>query len=58
MPQKQNEDEVDLRTLQSGMKYIYDLELRRGTLAVIRTQIMDWKQDEELVYGTNGTITN
>ena len=58
VPQKQNEDEVDLRTLQSGMKYIYDLELRRGTLAVIRTQILDWMQDEDLVYGTDGTITN
>ena len=58
VPQKQNENDVDLRTLQSGMKYIYDLELRRGTLAVIRTQIIDWDQHEDLVYGTDGTITN
>lgn len=58
VPQKQKVDDVDLRTLQSGMKYIYDLELRRGTLAVIRTQILDWEQTENLVYGTDGTITN
>lgn len=49
---------VQLRNLQSGTKYIYDLELRRGTLAVIRTQIIDWKQDKDLVYGTDGTINN
>ncbi len=49
---------VQLRTLQSGMKYIYNLELRRGTLAVIRTEIIDWNQKEDLVYDTDGTITN
>lgn len=49
---------VYLRNLQSGMKYVYNLELRRGTLAIIRTEILDWKQHENLVYGTDGTITN
>ena len=49
---------VQLRKLQSGMKYIYNLELRRGTLAVIRTQIVPWEQKEQLVYGVNGTIQN
>ena len=49
---------VQLRKLQSGMKYIYNLELRRGTLAVIRTQIVPWEQDKDLVYGVNGTIQN
>jgi len=53
-----NESNEQLRQLQSSMKYIYDLELRRGTLAVIRTEILDWDQKEELVYGTDGTITN
>ncbi len=51
-------DNIPLQQLQSGYKYIYNLELRRGTLAVIRTQIVDWDQDKELVYGTDGTITN
>ncbi len=51
-------DNIPLQELQSGRKYIYNLELRRGTLAVIRTQIVDWEQDEDLVYGTDGTITN
>ena len=49
---------VYLRNLQSGMKYIYNLELRRGTLAIIRTVILPWEQKEELVYGTEGTIIN
>ncbi len=51
-------DKIPLQELQSGRKYIYNLELRRGTLAVIRTQIVDWEQHEDLVYGTDGTITN
>ncbi len=49
---------IPLRQMQSGRKYIYNLELRRGTLAVIRTQIVDWNQDENLVYSVDGTITN
>ena len=53
-----NEENVQLRNLQSGTKYIYDLELRRGTLAVIRTQVRDWMQKEDLVYGSDGTIQN
>ena len=53
-----NETNVNLRDLASATKYVYDLELRRGTLAVIRTQVLDWMQKEELVYGTDGTITN
>ena len=48
---------VYLRELQSGMRYVYEFELRRGTLAVIRTQILDWEQHENLVYDTNGTIS-
>lgn len=47
----------DLKTLQSGVRYIYNLELRRGTLALIRTVIKDWTVDET-VYTSNGTITN
>lgn len=54
----ENEEHVNLRQLASGMKYIYDLELRRGTLAVIRTQIIDWNQKSDLVYGADGTISN
>lgn len=53
-----NEANVQLRQLQSSMRYIFDLELRRGTLAVIRTEILPWMQREELVYGTDGTISN
>lgn len=53
-----NEEDINLRQLASGKKYVYDLELRRGTLAVIRTQIIDWAQKSNLVYSTNGTIVN
>jgi hypothetical protein len=53
-----NEEGINLRQLASGKKYVYDLELRRGTLAVIRTQIIDWAQKSNLVYSTNGTIVN
>lgn len=46
-----------LKSLQSGYRYIYNLELRRGTLALIRTIIKDWAVDET-DYSTNGTIHN
>lgn len=46
-----------LKSLQSGYRYIYNLELRRGTLALIRTIIKDWMVDET-DYSTNGTIHN
>ena len=47
---------VKLQELQSSMKYIYNLELRRGTLAVIRTMVIPWEQKDELVYDQKGTI--
>lgn len=53
-----NETGVKLWNLQSGMRYIYDLEIRRGTLAVIRAEIKPWQQKASLVYGADGTITN
>ena len=57
LPEK-NESQVNIRNLASGMRYIYDLEIRRGMLAVIRAEIKPWQQKEELVYGADGTITN
>ena len=53
-----NEMQVNLRQLASAMKYVYDLELRRGTLAVIRAEVLNWLQKDALVYGTEGTISN
>ena len=32
----------DYVNLRSGVKYIHNLELRRGTLAVIQTMILPW----------------
>ena len=49
---------VDLINLKSGLKYVYNLELRRGTLAIIRAEIKDWLQKTDLVYGADGTISN
>lgn len=48
----------DLKVLQSGKRYIYDMELRRGVLAVIRTNIQGWLVDDDLQFGTEGTISH
>ena len=47
--------ENDFRYLQSGVRYIHNLELRRGTLAVIKTEILPWEIDETQWKG-NGTV--
>lgn len=53
-------DKTDLINLQSGVRYIWNMEIRRGTLAVIRTEIVDWQVPEEEEYYGNadGTIQN
>ncbi len=58
LPGMENSDRpiVKLQELQSSMKYIYNLELRSGTLAVIRTTVIPWEQKDELVYDQKGTI--
>jgi len=50
-----NEQNVPLRSLQSGVKYIWNIELRRGTLAVVRTEIIPWILNQES-YPVDGTI--
>lgn len=47
--------ENDFRYLKSGVRYIHNLELRRGTLAVIKTEILPWEIDETQWKG-NGTV--
>ena len=47
--------ENDFRYLQSGVRYIHNLELRRGTLAVIKTEILPWEIDETVNNG-DGTV--
>lgn len=47
--------DVSLRNLASGVKYIWNMELRRGTLAVVRTEIIPWEENQE-EYNTDGTI--
>lgn len=47
--------DIDLRNLKSGVKYIWNMELRRGTLAVVRTEIIPWELNEE-EYRADGTI--
>lgn len=51
---------TDLMNLQSGVKYIWNIEIRRGTLAIIRTEIVDWELPEDEVHNgsTDGTIQN
>lgn len=47
-----------LVNLKSGYRYVYDFELRRGTIAFIRATIDGWLLDDELNYRTDGTIIN
>lgn len=47
--------DVELRNLKSGVRYIWNMELRRGTLAVVRTEIIPWEENTE-DYRTDGTI--
>lgn len=49
----------ELKNLKSGNKYVWNIELRRGTLAIVRTEIVDWiVPNDALEYNTNGTISN
>lgn len=46
-----------LSALKSGYKYIWNVELRRGTLATLRVEIVDWiVPNDDLKYDSNGTI--
>lgn len=50
----------ELVNLQSGTKYIWNIEIRRGTLAIIRTEIVDWELPDDEAHNTtaDGTIQN
>lgn len=37
-----NTSNINMKNLQSGKRYIFNLEMRRGTLAVVRADIADW----------------
>lgn len=50
-----NEIGQNLRLLESGVKYIWNIELRRGTLAVIHTEIIPWVVNQES-YVVDGSI--
>lgn len=58
--------DTNLSTLKSGRKYIWNIEIRRGTLAVITTTIDDWivptdisaNGSNNLNYTTEGIIQN
>ena len=54
VPEK-NDQGQPLRLLEQGKKYIWNMELRRGTLAVIRTEIIPWEENQE-VYDVDGFI--
>lgn len=44
-----------LRLLEAGKKYIWNMELRRGTLAIVRTEIIPWEENQE-EYNADGYI--
>ena len=52
--------DVNLRDLKSGVRYVWNIEIRRGTLAIIRTEIVDWElpEDEEYNGSADGIIQN
>lgn len=54
VPEK-NEMNQPLRLLEQGTKYIWNMELRRGTLAVVRTEIIPWEENPE-EYNVDGSI--
>lgn len=54
VPEK-NDQNQSLRLLEPGVKYIWNMELRRGTLAVIRTDIIPWELNQ-VEYNTDGFI--
>lgn len=47
---------ADMKKLESGKRYIFNFELRRGTLAVIKAEVVDWIPYEENGYVADGTI--
>lgn len=47
----------DLKTLQSGKRYLYDIRLARGMLASIRVSIQGWGLDKDLNYQEDGIIS-
>lgn len=49
--------DANFSELKSGKRYVYNLEIRRGTLAAIQAIIDDW-QPYETVYYEEGTIEN
>lgn len=51
-----DEHNNSLINLRSGYRYMYDFELRRGTIAYIRATIDPWLLDDQLDYRTDGII--
>lgn len=51
-----DEHDVDLQQLRSGVKYIYDIELQRGTVAFLRVHLVDWILDDEHQFIGDGTV--
>lgn len=49
---------TELMNLRSGVRYVWNIEIRRGTLAIIRTEIVDWElpTDEQHNGTADGTI--
>lgn len=47
----------DLKKLESGVKYIYDIELQRSSISLIRTHLVDWKLDDAHQVVGNGTVS-
>ena len=46
---------VTNKTLESGMKYVYNMELRRSVIAKVTAEVTAWTMDQT-VYNADGTI--
>lgn len=52
-----DEHKQDLKHLQSGKRYVYDIELQRSTVALLHTHLVDWILDTNHEVSGNGTIS-
>lgn len=55
---EKNDHNEPLRLLGQGKKYIWNMELRRGTLAVVRPEIVPWEENQETYSAEGFIVTN
>lgn len=51
-----DEHNQDLRHLKSGVKYVYDIELQRSSVTLLRTHLVPWELNEAHQFEADGTV--